>query len=149
MKARRHLAIRDIVTNQRVSTQEELCDALSDQGYLVTQATVSRDIKELKLVKVSSPDGYRYALPDTPTPRSSLESMRRLFLDTVVEVTDSENLVVFKTIPGSAHLVASNIDASDMPQIVGTVAGDDTIIVVIKPKDAVPQILERFRSLIQ
>ncbi len=143
------MAIRDIVTSQKVSTQEQLCEALSNQGFLVTQATVSRDIKELKLVKVSSPDGYHYALPDAPAPRSSMERMRRLFLDTVLEVTDSENLLVFKTIPGSAHLVASNIDTAGIPEIVGTVAGDDTIIVVIKPKKAVPGILNKFRSLLQ
>lgn len=149
MKARRHMAIRDIVTSQKISTQEELCQALSDLGYLVTQATVSRDIKELKLVKVSNPDGYHYALPDVPTPRTSMERMRRIFLDTVVEITDSENLVVFKTIPGSAHLVASNIDSADIPEIVGSVAGDDTIIVVVKPKIAVAKVLERFRSLLE
>ncbi len=149
MKARRHLAIRDIVTNQRISTQEELCEALSDQGYLVTQATVSRDIKELKLVKMADSDGYCYALPDMQTPRSSMERMRWFFLYTVVEVDDSENLVVIKTIPGSAHMVASTIDAADMPEIIGTLAGDDTIVVVVKPKAAVPQVLDRFRSLIQ
>jgi len=149
VKARRHMAIRDIVTSQRISTQEELCDALSDLGYVVTQATVSRDIRELKLVKVSSPSGYHYALPDVPAPKASLDRMRRLFLDNVVEITDSENLVVFKTIPGSAHLVASNIDAADIPEIVGTVAGDDTIIVVVKPKKAVAGVLERFRSLLE
>ena len=149
MKARRHMAIRDIVTSHRISTQEELCQVLSALGYLVTQATVSRDIKELKLVKVSSPDGYHYALPDVPAPRASMERMRRIFLDTVVEITDSENLVVFKTIPGSAHLVASNIDAANIPEIVGSVAGDDTIIVVVKPKEAVAKVLERFRSLLE
>lgn len=149
MKARRHMAIRNIVTNSKISTQEELCEALSNQGYLVTQATVSRDIKDMKLVKVSSSDGYHYALPDAPAPRSSIERIRRLFLDTVVEVTDSENLLVFKTIPGSAHLVASNIDAADIPEIVGTVAGDDTIIVVVNPKTAVPGVLEQFRSLLK
>lgn len=149
MKARRLMAIRDIVTNQRVSTQEELCEALSERGFVITQATVSRDIKDLKLIKVSDAHGYRYALPDSPGPRSSLERMRRLFQDTVVEMTDSENLVVVKTIPGSAHLVASTIDTADFAEVVGTVAGDDTIIVVIKPREAVPLILERFRSLIQ
>ncbi|MGE5545024.1 MAG: arginine repressor [Bacillota bacterium] len=149
MKARRHMAIREIVTSQRISTQEELCEALSDLGYMVTQATVSRDIKELKLVKVSSPDGYHYALPEVPAPRASMERMRRVFLDTVQEITDSENLIVFKTIPGSAHLVASNIDAAAIPEVVGTVAGDDTIIVVVKPKKAVPRVLERFRSLLE
>ncbi len=149
MKARRHMAIREIVSNQKISTQEELCEALSAQGFVVTQATVSRDIKELKLLKVSGPDGYHYALPEAPAPRPSLDRMRRIFLDTVVEVTDSENLVVVKTIPGSAHLVASNIDAADIPEIVGTVAGDDTIIVVVKPTKAVPGVLKWFRSLLK
>ncbi|MGI6513875.1 MAG: arginine repressor [Syntrophomonadaceae bacterium] len=149
MKARRHMAIRDIVSNQKISTQEELCEALSAQGFMVTQATVSRDIKELKLIKVFSPEGYHYALPEAPPPRSSLDRMRRLFLDTVVEITDSENLVVVKTIPGSAHLVASNIDTAEIPEIVGTVAGDDTIIVVVKPANAVPEVMKRFRSLLK
>ena len=149
MIARRHMAIRDIVSNQKISTQEELCEALSAQGFMVTQATVSRDIKELKLIKVFSPEGYHYALPEAPPPRSSLDRMRRLFLDTVVEITDSENLVVVKTIPGSAHLVASNIDTAEIPEIVGTVAGDDTIIVVVKPANAVPEVMKRFRALLK
>ena len=137
------------MSNQQISTQEELCESLSSQGFMVTQATVSRDIKELKLIKVFSPEGYHYALPEAPPPRSSLDRMRRLFLDTVVEITDSENLVVVKTIPGSAHLVASNIDTAEIPEIVGTVAGDDTIIVVVKPANAVPEVMKRFRSLLK
>ncbi len=149
MKTRRHLAIMDILSNQKVSTQEELGEALLSRGFNVTQATLSRDIRELKLIKVPSNDGYRYGMPDSPIPRGSVERMKRLFNDAVVSIADSENLVVVKTLPGMANSVAAMIDSAEFAEIVGTVAGDDTILVVIKPKKAVGQIVKRFNALIK
>ncbi|MGE5404122.1 MAG: arginine repressor [Candidatus Saccharibacteria bacterium] len=149
MKSRRHLAIMDIVNNEKVGTQEDLCESLQRRGFAVTQATVSRDIRELKLIKIADQDGYRYALPDATTPRSSAERMKRLFSDAVVNVDYSENIIVIKTLPGTAHAVASTVDTSGMAEVVGTVAGDDTIFVVVKPKQAVPQIIKRFNDLIK
>jgi len=148
MKARRTFAIIDIITNQRISTQEELCEALKSSGYDVTQATVSRDIKELHLVKIPDGQGYHYALPDNSPVRNSRERMRRLFQDSVIDIDCSENIIVIKTLPGAAQSIASLIDFADLENILGTVAGDDTIFVVVKPKKAVKSTINYFETLI-
>lgn len=148
MKSRRHRRIMEIVNHQRVTTQEELCDLLRANGFEVTQATVSRDIKELHLVKIPDEEGYRYAMPDAATLSRAQERLRRIFQDTVIAVDYSENLMVIKTLPGGAQGVASVIDSSELEQILGTVAGDDTIIVVVKPKEAMPEVLSYFRQLL-
>lgn len=148
MKARRHLAIIEAINNEKISTQEELCEALQKIGFAVTQGTVSRDIRELKLIKVSDHEGYYYAPPDAPVPRAGLERMRRLFNDAVLSIDYSENLVVLKTLPGTAHAVASTIDAAEITGVVGTVAGDDTILVVVKPREVANQLVARLYELI-
>lgn len=148
MKLRRHFAIMDILSKQRIATQEELCEALSSSGFDVTQATVSRDIKEMYLVKIPDKEGYHYALPETNTARGSYERMKRIFQDSVVSLDYSENLVVIKTLPGAAQSVASLIDSSNHPHILGTVAGDDTVVVVVKPKKAVASVIEDFEQLV-
>lgn len=148
MKTRRHMEIINIVNNSRVSTQEELCEALLQKGFDVTQATVSRDIRELNLIKIPSQEGYRYALPNATTQTPSLDRMKRLFNDAIISMDVSENLLVVKTLPGSAQPVAAIIDHAGIHEVLGTVAGDDTLIVVIKPKEAAEPLLTRFRELI-
>jgi transcriptional regulator of arginine metabolism len=148
MKARRTFALVDIITNQRISTQEELCEALKRSGYDVTQATVSRDIKELHLIKIPDEQGYRYALPDNSPIKNSRERMRRLFQDSVVDIDYSENIAVIKTLPGAAQSIASLIDFAGLENVLGTVAGDDTIFVVVKPKKAVSRVISYFEALI-
>jgi transcriptional regulator of arginine metabolism len=148
MKTRRHFAIREILAKERIRTQEELCEVLRRWGYDVTQATVSRDIKELSLIKIPDGNSYRYAWPDTPGLRSSLGRMKRIFQDSVLGFDYSENIIVIKTLPGSAQSIASLIDSLDNSQILGTVAGDDTIFLVIKPKEAVAEVLAIFRDLV-
>jgi len=149
VKTRRHFAIREILAGERISTQEELCEALRNQGYDVTQATVSRDIKELGLIKIPYENGYRYAYPENQVPRTSYERVKRVFQDSVIKMDFSENIIVIKTLPGTAHTVASVIDAMEKKEIVGTVAGDDTIFVLVKPKDEVESVLSTFRLLIE
>lgn len=149
MKSRRHFALMDILANQHITTQEQLCEALKNQGYDVTQATVSRDIKELQLIKVPDENGYRYAPPETQNPRNSRERLQRLFQDSVVIIDYSENLIVIKTVPGAAQAVASAIDSSHHQNILGTVAGDDTIFIAVKPKEAVEEVASKFKHLLQ
>ncbi len=149
MKSRRHFAIREILASERVGTQEELCDALRNQGYDVTQATVSRDIKELRLIKIPDERGYRYAYPDNQSPRTSNERIKRVFRDSVVKLDYSENIIVIKALPGTAPTVAGVIDAMENHKILGTVAGDDTIFVLVKPKDALESVLKTFSILIE
>ncbi len=148
MKARRHFAILDIIAGQRVGTQEELCDLLREHGFNVTQATVSRDIKELKLAKTPDGLGYYYSLPEGASPRNSMDRMQRIFQDLVVSCDHSENIIVIKTISAGAQSVASVIDAYGNPHILGTVAGDDTIIVVVRSSLAVLEVMSIFNGMI-
>ena len=149
MKSRRHFAIRDILANEQISTQEGLCEALGKRGYEVTQATVSRDIKELRLTKIPDENSYHYAFPDKTSPKNSYERMERVFKDSVINLDDSENIIIIKTLPGTAQTVGSVIDAMDNPHILGNVAGDDTIFVLVKPIDSVPAVLHEFRRFLE
>ena len=109
---------------------------LKDAGYNVTQATVSRDIKEMQLVKIPYGDGrYRYSFPRESQSVHSEIKMRRLFHDVVKKIEFSENIVVVKTQPGAGGSVAFALDMAHWPEIIGTVAGDDTILVVVRQKE--------------
>lgn len=153
MKAGRQRKILEIISKQIIETQEELANALKASGYDVTQATVSRDIKELGLIKVPAGENvYRYAVPQE-SPKANLSNyynrLERLFRDSVTSIDNSENLIVVRTLPGTAHAVASCIDHIDWKEIIGTVAGDDTILIIVKPKEAVSSVLERFQKLLE
>ncbi|MEN6327486.1 MAG: arginine repressor [Syntrophomonas sp.] len=148
MKSRRHLAITDILSNQYITTQEELCEALKNRGFHVTQATVSRDIKELHLIKISADNGYRYALPDTHGTTGLRERLKRIFQDSVISLDYSENLIVIKTLPGAAQSVALVVDSLPANNILGTVAGDDTLFIAIKPREAVTTVFNNFQELL-
>ncbi len=118
--------ILELLKTQRVATQAELCRKLSRRGIRVTQATISRDIEELGLVKTRH--GYR--LPDAPEPAAPpYPTLRIILKEFVREVGVAANLVVVKTNPGNAHSVAVGLDAAEWAEIVGTVAGDDTIFI--------------------
>ena len=150
-KEERYDKIHEIITRQVIETQEDLTNALRRQGIEVTQATVSRDIKELMLVKVPMGQGrYRYTYPaghETKEAVFSSSRMERLFRDTVLGLDYSENLIVVKTMPGAANAVASAIDYAKWPQVIGTIAGDDNILVIVKPKKAVPEVLELLANM--
>jgi transcriptional regulator of arginine metabolism len=148
VKAIRHARIKEIIENTVVETQEELAESLRKQNIEVTQATVSRDIKELMLIKIPTGDGrYRYAYPLEKNIVFSKNRMARMFQDSVIGLNYSENIIVIKTLPGTANAVASTLDYAKWPEIIGTVAGDDNILVVIKPIEAVPQILRKLELL--
>lgn len=145
MKTKRHKKILQLIQNQIISTQEEVAEALKEEGYNVTQATVSRDIKELGLIKVSiGNDLYKYALPiEAPVSQTRLKFMLKEF---VYKCDHSENIIVIKTPPGNAQAVASVIDNAQWKEVLGTVAGDDTIFLVIKPSNAVEEVIARINS---
>ena len=148
MKSQRHSRIKEIVERSIIETQEDLAEALRKQGIEITQATVSRDIKELMLIKVPTGDGrYRYAFPAEQNLLLSQSRMARTFQDSVVSLDSSQNIVVLRTMPGTAQAVAYTIDYLKWPEIIGTVAGDDTIFVLVKPTESVPLITEKFQSL--
>lgn len=149
MKERRQRAILTLVSTRPIRSQEELGDLLDQQGFETTQATVSRDIKELGLVKVPIKDGtghqFKYVLPSVgPTFTSRLH---RLVAELVLSVKSSMNQIILRTPPGSAMMVAAAIDEAQWPEIIGTLGGDDTILVIVQdPKDT-PIIVQRFTDL--
>ncbi|MCE5285755.1 MAG: arginine repressor [Pelosinus sp.] len=150
MKGLRLSRIKELVEHNIIETQEDLAEALRKEGIDITQATVSRDIKELMLIKAPVGDGrYRYALPKEQNPVFSHSRMSRMFQDSVVAIDSSENIIVLKTMPGTAQAVAATIDNTKWPEIIGTVAGDDTIFMVVKPVAAVPDVIAKFRDLLK
>ncbi len=149
MKARRQLRIMEIIRNEEVSTQEELARRLRQEGINVTQATVSRDIKEMQLVKVPTGDGrYRYALPEERGAGAYADRLLRMLRESVISYDASENLVVINTLPATAASVAEAIDLLHAEEVIGTLAGERTVFVVVKPKEAAGRFLERLRKLL-
>jgi len=131
-KTQRQHRIAQLLEQHPVTSQAQLVELLDGTGVEATQATVSRDLEELGALKVRMPGGDAvYAVPELPKDRGAPEEhLRRVLGDWVVEVASSANLVVVRTPPGSAHVVASAIDRSALGGIIGTVAGDDTIVVI-------------------
>jgi transcriptional regulator of arginine metabolism len=131
-KSQRQHRLARIIESRPVSSQSELVELLAAEGVVATQATICRDLEELGAVKVRAPGGASvYAIPDLPKDQVAPgDHLRRVVQEWVVEVAHSANLVVVRTPPGSAHVVASAIDRSGMDGVVGTVAGDDTVLVV-------------------
>jgi transcriptional regulator of arginine metabolism len=129
---RQHLVTR-LIAEHQVHNQAQLVELLAVEGVVATQATVSRDLEDLGAIKVRIPGSESiYAVPDLPAQQVAPEDhLRRVFGDWVVDVAHSLNLVVLRTPPGSAHVVGSALDRSGMPGVIGTVAGDDTLIVVV------------------
>jgi len=149
MKAKRQALIREIVGKQSIQTQEELAEALRAHGMLVTQATVSRDIKEMHLLKVLADDGnYRYATMEKGN-QGMNDRLIRMLADSVVEINSVNNLIVIRTLPGSAHVAAEAVDSLKWTELLGTIAGDNTILVIVRSNDEVETIVRRFRSIIK
>ena len=147
MKARRHQRILDIVRSKPIQTQEDLSAELAREGMSVTQATISRDIKELRLIKAPVGDGsYRYTVPVDRNIDDINRRIERVFREAVISVEDSDNIVVVKTLEGAAQAIGAIVDDLDWPEIVGSLAGDDTIFVVVKPADKAPEIMARFNK---
>lgn len=147
MKNTRHARIKDIIDNNLIETQEDLAVALRNEGIDVTQATVSRDIKELMLVKVPDSNGrYRYAYPKEHSMMLTMERLERTFHDSIVNVKNSDNMIVVHTLPGTAQAVAFALDYMKWPEILGTIAGDDTVFIALENKDGVASLLKRLSS---
>ncbi|PWU68563.1 transcriptional regulator AhrC/ArgR [Gracilibacillus dipsosauri] len=136
-KAQRHIKIREIITENEIETQDELVDQFRQLGYTITQATISRDIKELHLVKVPTADGrYKYSLP-ADQKFNPLNKLRRLIMDAFVSIDIASHFIVMKTLPGNAQAMGALIDNLSWDEIMGTICGDDTILIICKTvKDA-------------
>ena len=149
MKAMRHAMITQLVETMEIDTQEMLSELLLERGIKVTQATISRDIKDLRLVKVLTDHGtYKYVTAER-TERSVTERLMRLFTESVVAIIEAENLIVIKTLPATANVAAEAIDGMNWPEIAGTLAGENSVFVAVRSKDTVPDIAARFRAMMQ
>ena len=147
MKFQRQSAIVELIAKHEIKTQEELSDKLREIGYNATQATISRDIKELRLIKVLTSEGrYKYATVEKA--ESDLqERFIRLFSNCVVSITNAGNLIVIKTISGSASVAGEAIDSLKWPEIAGSIAGDNTIFVAIREGKNTAEIIKRFQKM--
>ncbi|MBP1999450.1 transcriptional regulator of arginine metabolism [Paenibacillus shirakamiensis] len=148
MKGQRHIKIREIITGQDIETQDELVEALRSSGFQVTQATVSRDIKELFLIKVPMDDGkYKYSMPSDQR-HNPVQKLKRYLVDSFVHIDHAGNLVVMKCLPGTANSVAVLIDNMEWSEVLGTICGDDTILIICRTEDYSRSIIERVMNYI-
>lgn len=149
MKAQRHARILELISKYEIETQEEMMTRLQNDGFKVTQATVSRDLKELKLTKTLTARGtYRYSVNSAVYHTGSVK-LNNAMVDSIVHVDYSLNNVVIKTYPGLAQAVASAVDALNMAGILGCVAGDDTIIIVTRDVECSCEISGRITEMIK
>ena len=149
MKQLRHRAIRDVVAARPIRTQQELAAALRERGFRTTQATMSRDVAELGLVKAARAGTQAYALPrrlvDAET--SGEDRLRALLRQLPVEIREAGLLLVIRTLPGSAHPIAAALDRARWPEVVGSVAGDDTLFVAFSDRGALQRVKRRLARL--
>jgi transcriptional regulator of arginine metabolism len=149
MKGQRQRKIRELIGTKEIETQEELVEVLSMEGMQVTQATVSRDIKEMQLIKVPLEDGrYKYSMPQDQR-YNPAHKLKRALLDHFVGAEAAENLIVLKCLPGTANTIASLIDGMDWPEVIGTIGGDDTLLLISKTKSHGEDILGRIHGMMQ
>ena len=148
-KPQRQHRIQRLLEENAVSTQEQLVDLLSADGVVATQATVSRDLEDLGAMKVRVPGGETvYAVPAMPRDAVAPDAgARRVCSEWVVEVSHSHNIVVLRTPPGSAHVVGSALDRAGLPEVLGTVAGDDTLLLVAAESTTGQSVAHRISSL--
>jgi transcriptional regulator of arginine metabolism len=148
-KPQRQHRIARMLAEQPISSQAQIVELLAADGVVATQATVSRDLEELGAVKVRIPGGMMaYALPEYAKANAAPDDhLRRVMGDFVVEVAHSANLVVLHTPPGSAHVIASALDRAGLPDVLGTVAGDDTLILVCSEQAAGARVAEDLAAL--
>ena len=149
-RANRQLKILDIISKHDVDTQEELVDYLRSEGFAVTQATVSRDIKEMGIIKTLSSDGrhYKYAAQQTKE-ATAADKFLSMFKNTVISIKSSGNLIVLKTEAGSAGPAAELIDKLSYDEVLGVIAGDNTIFVAVDGLDHVDTIRRRLEDLLE
>ena len=150
MKANRQKKILELITEKSIETQEQLLKELHDCGYKRTQATVSRDIKELRIIKtLDGLGGYRYSVPRKNEGEKFDARFRVIFRECVTSMDYAQNLVVVKTMPGLGAAAGANIDALHMPTVVGTLSGDDTTLVIMRDSESAMDFCEEIRKMIE
>jgi transcriptional regulator of arginine metabolism len=147
-KGQRHIKILEAIEKHELETQDDIVTFLRNGGYDVTQATVSRDIKELSLVKVPMHDGrYKYSVPSEQR-FNPLSRLKRALSDSFVRLDEAENLIVVKTLPGNAHAIGVLLDNVEWEGLVGTICGDDTILMICRTKEASSVTAKRFLDML-
>ena len=137
MKSQRQAKIMEIISTQNVETQEQLLEALQKEGFRGTQATISRDIKELRIVKELSNMGtYRYTASASEMDSSFTGRLNTIFRECVVSFDYAQNIIIIRTLPGLASAAGSALDSMNLNSVVGTLAGDDTVMVVMRDSNA-------------
>ncbi|MBO0995289.1 transcriptional regulator AhrC/ArgR [Bacillus sp. SD088] len=147
-KGQRHIKIRELIGTKEIETQDDLVEELENAGFNVTQATVSRDIKELHLVKVPLADGrYKYSLPADQR-FNPLQKLKRSLTDSFVGIDYSQNLIVMKTLPGNAQAVGALIDQLDWDEIMGSICGDDTCLIICRTSEDATSVNQKFIDML-
>ena len=148
MKSQRQAKIVEIISNINVETQEQLLEKLQEAGFTSTQATISRDIKELRIVKELTSFGtYRYTTAAKELPSSFSGRLNTIFRECVTNFDYAQNIIVIHTLPGLANAAASALDAMNMSVVLGTLAGDDTVMVVMRDNNAAAAFCGEIKSL--
>jgi transcriptional regulator of arginine metabolism len=149
MKSTRQAAILNLIDKQDIRTQKELAEKLKSQSFNVTQATVSRDIKEMRLLKVLSATGeYKYATADQAE-HSVSDRFVRMFVDSVISIQSAGNIIVIKTLSGSANVAGEAIDGMRWPEILGTLSGDNTIFIIVHNDQDAEEVVKKFNEILR
>jgi len=148
LKGKRQNKIIEIISKNDVETQDDLVRLLNKAGFQVTQATISRDIKELHLIKSQTESGaYKYSVNESKE-KSDMNVLLRIFKDTVLSIEAAGNIVVIKTLTGSANAAAEVVDGLHISEIVGSIAGDNTIFIAVRDQNSAIGIVSRFRQML-
>lgn len=147
-KGHRHIRIRDIISKNEVETQDQLVQDLKDAGVDVTQATVSRDIKEMHLIKVPLSDGrYKYSMPQVPRYNTE-EKLHRALTDAFVSIDGAGHFLILKTLPGNAQAIGSLLDHLTWDEILGTICGDDTCLIICRDESLTIVVKEKLLEML-
>ena len=150
MKTKRQAKIVEIISNTNVETQEQLLKALEEEGFTSTQATISRDIKELRIVKeLTSLGTYRYSVSEKDAPPALTDRLNNIFRECVTSIDYAENIIVIHTLPGLASAAGSALDAMKINVVLGTLAGDETVMIVMRDSNAAAAFCGEIKSVIR
>lgn len=148
MKSKRHAKILEIISSKEIETQEELAEELKKEGFDVTQATVSRDIKNLKLVKVQAASGKSKYVASSGEQKNIIDRLSNILENTVLSVENVDKMIIVKTITGSGPITAEALDQLENADIAGTVAGDNTIFIMVRTLEGAEKLASRIRNRI-
>ena len=150
MKNNRQAMILEIISQENIETQEQLLSRLQERGINSTQATISRDIKQMHLIKQPAGQGvYKYAVSDNRSRLNFAEKLRTIFRESIVSIDFAQNIVVIKTMPGLANAAGAALDGMSIPGVVGSLAGDDTALLVMRDTDSARVLCEEIHEMLK